>query len=480
MLTAAMGRDAGWLVALGVTTAIGCGSSPAGEAPDHAGLGADAAPLGPDSSDLADAQAVADAMAHDGEGGKDASDEGSAHDAAASADSATGRDSGHEAGSPNPDAAVGTLYAIPLTTTTDSFVYEAELTIGDQTFAMDIDTGSTTVAVASSTCRSCTGISPEYTPTTGIDQDVAASSMYQDQSGWSGEVYSDTAGLEHGTPEVSLRFAAITQQTEFFEGNSYQGILGLDTPINAEPDTNAYLTLVQAKGVGAVTSFELCNTSGTMWLGGYDAAAASAAPTYTPMLAFTDSNPFYSLNIDDLKVGGTSVGFATAADFEEPIVDTGTSLFYLPDNIFDATLAAINAASGMQSLFAGQQLAAEGCVTAAGVTSAMVDAQLPALSIDVPSTTTGAPDSTITVSASRSYLYDNGNGQFCLAIDNGGTENASTLGLTFLRAFVTILDNGSGRIGFAPDLGCTAGGGMRVVHPRPWPPKSRPPRVRRF
>jgi hypothetical protein len=197
------------------------------------------------------------------------------------------------------------------------------------------------------------------------------------------------------------------------------------------------------------------------------------------MLPFTVDDAFYSLNIDDLKLGGTSLGFSTAADFEEPIVDTGTSLFYLPNSIFDAALNAINASSGMQSLFPGQQLTNDACVTAAGVTDAMVDAQMPPLSIDVPSMTSGAPDSTITASASLSYLYDNGNGQFCLAIDNGGTENASTLGLTFLRAFVTVLDTQNSRIGFAPDLGCTAGGGLRVIHPRPWPPKAGPPRVRR-
>jgi hypothetical protein len=436
---------------------------------------------------------VTDAGAHgDGDGGKGASSQGPAHDpdAAAGGDSATGTGSGQEGGAAGgtEDGSTGgndgaatqaNLYSIPLTTTSDAFFYEAELTIGDQTFAMDVDTGSTTIGVAATTCRSCTGITPEYSPTTGVSQGKTAMTMYEDGSGWSGTIYRDTVSLEHGTPSETLDFVSITSQTEFFEGNAYQGILGLGEPANAEPGTDSYAAFVQASGVSPVMSFELCNTAGTMWLGGYDAAAASAAPTYTPMLAINDDNAFYTINVDDLKLGGTSLGYGTAADFQEPIVDTGTSLFYLPNQIFDAMLSAINASNGLEALFPGQRLTSEGCVQATGVTDAMVDAELPSMSVNLPSVTSGAPDVTVTSSPSRSYLYDNGDGQFCIAIAAGGTTDASTLGITFLRGFVTVIDVGNSRVGFAPDTGCATNGGLRVVHPRAWPPTTRPPRSRR-
>jgi hypothetical protein len=174
-----------------------------------------------------------------------------------------------------------------------------------------------------------------------------------------------------------------------------------------------------------------------------------------------------------------SLGFDAGAEFEEPIVDTGTSLFYLPNRIFDAMLSALNASSGLASLFPGQRLTSEGCVQATGVTDAMVDADFPAMSLNLPSVTAGAPDVTVTSSPSRSYLYDNGDGQFCLAIAAGGTSDASTLGITFLRGFVTVIDMGNSRVGFAPDVGCATNGGLRVVHPRAWPPTTRPPRLHR-
>jgi len=494
------GSVAGWILALGVGAAAGCGSS-ASDSSGGAGFDAGAGPSPAlDSSASSDGQgdaesnpstAVTDAAAHGGEGGKGAGTQGptQATDAATDSDSATGTGSAHDGGTAGgaDSAADGSdggatqanLYSIPLTTTSDAFVYEAELTIGDQTFAMDIDTGSTTIGVAAATCRSCGGITPQYSPTTGVSQGETASTMYEDGSGWSGTIYRDTVSLEHGTPSVTLDFVSITSQTQFFEENAYQGILGLGAQANAEPNTDSYTAFVQAKGVPPVMSFELCNTAGTMWLGGYDAASASAAPTYTPMLAINDSNAFYTINVDNLLLGGTSLGFDTGADFQEPIVDTGTSLFYLPNQIFSAMLSAINASSGLQALFPAQRLTNEGCVQAAGVTDAMVDAELPSMSINLPSTTSGAPDVTITSSPSRSYLYDNGDGQFCLAIAQGGTSDASTLGITFLRGFVTVIDIGNSRVGFAADTGCATNGGLRAVHPRAWPPTARPPRLHR-
>src|SRR5580704_6561379 len=43
----------------------------------------------------------------------------------------------------------------------DGFAYSAPLTLGGQPFQVQIDTGSTTTAVAASACTTC-GVSPEY------------------------------------------------------------------------------------------------------------------------------------------------------------------------------------------------------------------------------------------------------------------------------------------------------------------------------
>src|ERR1700733_1103415 len=119
---------------------------------------------------------------------------------------------------PIPDAAVLPVAAIPLTTP-DALFYIAQVTVGDQSFAMLIDTGSTTTGVAGATCTSCAvaGVSPLYMPSaTAVDAGATAMTMYVDGSGWSGEIFQDAVALGFGVPSVELELASITAQNEFF------------------------------------------------------------------------------------------------------------------------------------------------------------------------------------------------------------------------------------------------------------------------
>jgi hypothetical protein len=150
------------------------------------------------------------------------------------------------------------------------------------------------------------------------------------------------------------------------------------------------------------------------------------------------------------------------------VLDTGTSLFYVPTSVFNAFQKALAASSGFKALFGSNTFAtsgqAEGCVTDASVTDAQVESMLPALTLSLPNATSGQPDVTIQASALDTYLYDGGGGQFCLAIQDGGTQDPSTFGDAFLQAFVTIVDLKGGRVGFSP-TGCATPHVRRIRHP---------------
>ena len=92
---------------------------------------------------------------------------------------------------------------------------------------MITDTGSTTLGVAGAACSSC-GVTPEYTPgTTAVDEHATSTSMYGDNSMWSGETYSDKVAVTGDPDGVTMRFGAMTSQTGFFQqGETDQGILG--------------------------------------------------------------------------------------------------------------------------------------------------------------------------------------------------------------------------------------------------------------
>jgi hypothetical protein len=190
-------------------------------------------------------------------------------------------------------------------------------------------------------------------------------------------------------------------------------------------------------------------------------------------------NPYYSINVDGMSLGGTSIVTNASNTFAGPVLDTGTSLFYVPTSVFNAFQTALQASSGFTALFGTNTFATsgndQGCVTDASVTDSQVESMLPTLTLSLPNTTSGQPDVTIQASALDTYLYDGGGGQFCLAIQDGGTQDPSTFGDAFLQAFDTIVDLQGGRIGFSPS-GCPTPQVRRIRHPAKNGP-NRPPRL---
>jgi hypothetical protein len=347
--------------------------------------------------------------------------------------------------------------------------YTAPLAIGDHTFQVQVDTGSTTTAVASSACSSCE-VSPTYTAGSGAaDQHATASQSYADATGWSGEVFADAASIGD-SPDVRLKFAAISQQTNFFGGNVDQGILGLGPAELLQPNTTSFAAQEFAAGVDPVMAFELCTDHGTFSIGGFDPAIADGDPVFTPMLALSNDNPYFDVQLAGLGLGSAS--FGSASDLGVTIVDTGTTLTLLPSAAETALVDAINANAGYLSLFGDQQPIADGqCVVASDVTAAMVDAAMPPLQLALAGTA-----QTVTLPASRSYLFEKTAGEFCLAMSDIGTIGGPATGLsligdTLMSGAVTVFDVGAKRIGFAPEVGCATGSAAGSA--ADWP--ARPP-----
>src|ERR1700722_19123443 len=125
-------------------------------------------------------------------------------------------------------------------------VYTLPATIGSEQFQLSIDTGSTTLGVASNKCTSCGGTTPVYTPdSTAVDQHKTATSQYGSGS-WTGEIYQDAVGV--GTsPTTKVEFAAIDTQSSFFEPlqcdskvAGMQGIIGFGPAASAVAGTNGF------------------------------------------------------------------------------------------------------------------------------------------------------------------------------------------------------------------------------------------------
>ena len=72
-------------------------------------------------------------------------------------------------------------------------------------------------------------------------------------------------------------------------------------------------------------AFQLCPDNGTMWLGGYDAAAATVRPLHARS---SSAAPYYIVSVGAASVTGTAS--LTGADFGPTIIDTGTTQTFVP------------------------------------------------------------------------------------------------------------------------------------------------------
>lgn len=362
-------------------------------------------------------------------------------------------------------AAAGAYVTIPLSSCVPS-AYTASVTIGgSQAFQLVVDTGSTTLGVASSSCSDCSGVAPLYAPgTTAVDQHRQASSQFETGQ-WSGEIYEDTvaAGPEAAVP---LRLVAIESQSQFFESTQcdsasggFQGVLGLGPSAAAVGGTDGYLDrLVTGGQVPDVFALWLCDAGGTLWLGGWDAAAVTAAPAYTQQLPHL-RRYYYAVGLASVDVAGTRVPVPTGR-FADSVIDAGSTAFVLPAAAFDAVTKAIAASPGFVSVFgrAGASWFSrlDNC-RSLPQTKAELDAMLPPVGLVFGD----APDATVHATATESYLvlYQ---GEWCPALyaldPTADAPFAAILGSPILRSNVVVFDRGNERIGFAPHAPCPASG----------------------
>lgn len=353
--------------------------------------------------------------------------------------------------------------------------YAGAVTIaGDQTFQVIMDTGSSTLAVASRACNNCTGISPTYTPgASAVDQHHVSMSEYGGGNAWQGEVYTDTVTFGGDMNAVSMALVAIGQQSvdagserSFFNPsecsgtpvrNTTQGIMGLGRKADAAPFTDAFVDqLFSQSPLPRVFAGQFCDVGGGFWFGGWDANHTSGPPVYVPMSATTTG--WYEVGTLSLSLGETALG--AASDFGATVVDTGTSVLLVTQGVFDTMTAALADNSVFAANFTTEMFAGKVCEMPRQASRADLDAGLPPLVVVLDSGT--ATPQTLTMKATDSYLMalDGGAGRvlYCFAIYAGAGQKGVPnllMGNNLMHAYVTIFDVDGHRLGFAPQAGCS-------------------------
>jgi hypothetical protein len=340
--------------------------------------------------------------------------------------------------------------------------YAAKFKVGTQTFDLTVDTGSGTLAVASSTCSGC-GVTPEYTPGPSATDDMEQVPDMYAQGSWQGEIYTDSVELVGATSSTSMRIAAIDSQSGFFISGGCgfgtvpfapQGIAGFGPSAIAVPGTDAFVTkFLQANGLPEVFALELCAQGGQLMFGGVDPAAGAltGAALYTSMM----DSQYYTVALGDMGLGGKSLGFG-AADFGPVMVDTGTSVLALPSAVYAALDNAIQELPAFSAAFGshdGGWLDTAKCFES-NLSQADMDAQFPELMLSFPAM--GGGTSALKLAATKSYLstaISNGTTYYCSGIDVSPVAG-TILGSSVMRGEMVIFDLDANRIGFAPQSFC--------------------------
>ena len=350
-------------------------------------------------------------------------------------------------------------------------VYQTVLLIDGNPFRVLVDTGSTTIAIASIHCdSSCNGISPRYSPKGS--RIAGALATYGDGSFFTGSVHS--ASINVGTlPAVTANIVAIETQggtegmTFFSTGectfdkqifNYFQGIFGLAFPAIAVSSTDSFVDnlIVQQPIVEDSVAVQLCLTGGYFFIGGgYDLSTIIGPVHWAPLTKIGASFTYYSAIFLSASLGSTSLGIDSSGwnvDGQNPVFDCGTSLIIwpsAPSQAFASILDAFPAWADSPFTPSGTDfLFNRFCIFESAYTSDELNADFPTLTIQLQNS------SHVSIRPFPGWLMpsfsDSGILLYCSGIVPVQSNLPVIMGIPFHVQNLVIFDRTLKRVGLAP------------------------------
>eukprot|EP00871_Galdieria_phlegrea_P005497 jgi/Galph1/5949/GphlegSOOS_G4593.1 len=242
-------------------------------------------------------------------------------------------------------------------------VYYVNITVGGQVFAVQVDTGSSNLALPLKGCRNChssayysvskskhgeyvsclssscvcSNSSCYYCPPSGryCSKQLPAACGFEikyGSGGIEGPVVRDN--IEFGGLRANVSFGAFLNSTPDFEPSPVSGIMGMAYE-NLACSPNKFVPVFDAlvKQAHIHNMFSIClnRSGGRLTLGGMDPSINSSDVTYVPLNL---ANPPTYYRVD---LGGSIIvnqSSLTLPEFNVGIVDSGTTLFVLSDTSF--------------------------------------------------------------------------------------------------------------------------------------------------
>eukprot|EP00301_Raphidiophrys_heterophryoidea_P004911 c12100_g1_i1.p1 GENE.c12100_g1_i1~~c12100_g1_i1.p1 ORF type:complete len:672 (-),score=166.12 c12100_g1_i1:400-2184(-) len=360
-------------------------------------------------------------------------------------------------------------------------LYFIEISIGSpaQTFRVDIDTGSSTLAIPSVNCQNCIehcnppfshANSTSWKGFTCGSSDCCSSSVYVcaqacapspfttmcgfttrygDGSGISGVWGSDIVTV--GSLGVRMNVGVYTKllNGRTFMPYEVDGIIGIaDRSLNTNSRGSVSDTLIDAlhSQLSMQRVFSMCfgSQGGVMTIGAADTTHATSQFQYTPAIL---SYGYWGTSVTSITVGGTSISLSTSIQ-QLAIIDSGTTLMIVDSYVFSQIQDYLESkCSSTSTCGVLSQLLSGYCVR---LTSSQVNA-FPTIVL----TLSGGVSLTLTSSTYlRQGLCSGYSSLYVFGIADSGDSSSNIFGITLMQPYTWVFDRENVRIGVAPMQNC--------------------------
>ncbi|OSX57421.1 hypothetical protein POSPLADRAFT_1156721 [Postia placenta MAD-698-R-SB12] len=334
-------------------------------------------------------------------------------------------------------SAAATLFSVGATN--GAVEYTVEVGIGNPatTYTLIVDTGSSNTWV---------GADQAYVVTSTSEDTGESVSVDYGSGSFSGEEYTDTVTIASGY-SITGQSIGVASTSEGFSG--VDGILGIgpeDLTCGTLSDEdaciptvtqNAYsqgLISVEEVGISFEPTTSASDTNGELTFGGTDSSKYNGTITYTAITSTTPAGDYVGVT-QTIAYGSESIMSSAAG-----IVDTGTTLVYIPSSAYDkyqkATGATYDDDTGLLRITTAQYDKLDSVYFDIGGTSYefTANAQIWPRSLNED------------IGGSSDYVY--------LVINDLGDDAETGFdfinGMTFLERYYFVYNSGSNEVGFAP------------------------------
>ncbi|XP_036392548.1 beta-secretase 2 [Megalops cyprinoides] len=340
--------------------------------------------------------------------------------------------------------------------------YYLEMMIGTppQKLNILVDTGSSNFAVAAAPHPYITHYFSRDLSSTYMSTGRGVTVRYT-QGNWAGELGRDQITIPNGpNATITINVAAIlTSEGFFLPGINWQGILGMAYSVLARPDSSVepfFRSLVRQTGLPDVFSLQMCGAGtpassvsadpagGSLILGGIEPTLYKGSVWYTPI----KEEWYYQVEILKLEVGEQNLNLdCKEYNADKAIVDSGTTLLRLPENVFGALVEAIIRTSLIQDFSEGFWLGTKLACWVKGETPFRL---FPKISIYLRAT--NASQSFRITILPQLYIQpitDIDDALDCYRFGVSSSSNGLVIGATVMEGFYVIFDRAQKRVGFA-------------------------------